>query len=94
MSAQLGPHQPEGEGAGQEGAAAGQGQGAGEGQEAGGAGGGRENLESEIVVCGERVKSVKVGKTLGLLVSHDMTWKDQVDKTVKSCQEKLRGLWK
>ena len=35
-----------------------------------------ENLESEIVVCGERVKSVKVGKALGLLVSHDMTWKD------------------
>ena len=54
----------------------------------------REDLESEIVVCGEKVKSVKVGKALGLLVSHDMTWKDQVDKTVKSCQDKLRGLWK
>ena len=54
----------------------------------------RENLESIIVVCGEQVKSVKVGKALGLLVSDDMTWKEQVGKTVKSCQEKLRGLWK
>ena len=54
----------------------------------------RENLESEITVCGERVKSVKVGKALGLLVSCDLTWKDQVDKTVKSCQEKMGGLWK
>ena len=54
----------------------------------------RENLESLIVVCGEGVKSVKVGKAPGLHVSNDMTWKDQVDKTVKSCQEKLRGLWK
>ena len=54
----------------------------------------RENLDSEIVVCGERVKNVKVGKALGLLVSDDLTWRDQVDKTVKSCQEKMRGLWK
>ena len=35
-----------------------------------------------------------MGKALGLLVSDDMTWKEQVDKTVKSCQENLRGLWK
>ena len=28
------------------------------------------------------------------MVSKDLTWRDQVDKTVKSCQEKLRGLWK
>ena len=54
----------------------------------------REDLDSEIVICGERVKSVKVGKALGLLVSSDITWREQVEKTVKSCQEKLRGLWK
>ena len=54
----------------------------------------RENLDSEIIVCGERVKSVKVGKALGILVSDDLMWKDQVNKVVKSCQEKLRGLWK
>ena len=49
----------------------------------------RENLESEIIVCEERVKSVNVGKALGLLVSSDLTWRDQVEKTVKSCQEYL-----
>ena len=54
----------------------------------------RENLESEVVVCGEVVKSVKVKKALGLLVSNDLTWKDQVEKMVKSCQEKMTGLWK
>ena len=51
----------------------------------------RENLESEIVVCGERVKNVKVGKALRLLVLNNLTWRDQVDKMVKSCQEKIVG---
>ena len=54
----------------------------------------QENLESEIKVCGEKVKSKQVGKSLGLLVSSNMSWKDQVDKVVQSCKEKQRGLWK
>ena len=44
-----GLHQPEGKGAGQEGAATGQGQGAGEGQEAGGAGGGQGQEEGGLL---------------------------------------------
>ena len=54
----------------------------------------RENLESEIEVCGEIVKSTKTGKCLGLLVSDDLMWCAQVDKVVKSCREKQAGLWK
>ena len=54
----------------------------------------RENLESEIVVCGERVRSSETGKCLGLILSNDLTWQNQVDKVVKSCSSKLSGLWK
>ena len=53
-----------------------------------------EDLSSEIVICGEVVKSVKVGKSLGLLVSDDLTWRHQTEKVVKSCRDKLAGLWK
>ena len=53
-----------------------------------------EDLSSEIVICGEVVKSVKVGKSLGLLVSDDLTWRHQTEKEVKSCRDKLAGLWK
>ena len=57
----------------------------------------RENLMnrvSTIDVCGKKVKNVHVGKALGLLISDDLTWKDQTEKVVSSCQEKMRGLWK
>ena len=57
----------------------------------------RENLankESTINVCGKQVKNVKVGKALGLLISDDLMWKDQIEKVVQNCQEKMRGLWK
>ena len=40
------------------------------------------------------MKNVHVGKVLGLLISDDLSWRDQTEKVVKSCQEKLRGLWK
>ena len=53
-----------------------------------------EDLNSEITICGEVVKNVKVGKSLGLLVSDDLTWRHQTEKVVKSCREKLTGLWK
>ena len=53
-----------------------------------------EDLSSEIVICGKAVKNVKVGKSLGLLVSDDLTWRHQTEKVVKSCREKLAGLWK
>ena len=57
----------------------------------------RENLAnkvSTIEVCGKKVKNVRVGKALGLLISDDLTWRDQTEKVIKSCQEKMRGLWK
>ena len=53
-----------------------------------------ENRESEINICGEKGKNVKVGKALGLLISDDLTWRHQTEKVVENCQEKLRGLWK
>ena len=54
----------------------------------------REDLSSEIEVCGEKVKSTDSGKCLGLIVSNDLTWRHQVDKLVKSCNSKQSGLWK
>ena len=57
----------------------------------------RENLEnrqSEIDICGEKVRNVRVGKALGLLISDDLTWRHQTEKVVENCQEKMRGLWK
>ena len=54
----------------------------------------REDLTSEIEVCGENVKSCASGKCLGLLVSNELSWRHQVDKVVKSCNSKQNGLWK
>ena len=54
----------------------------------------REDLASTIEVCGEQMKSSKTGKCLGLLLTDDLTWRDQVEKVVKSCQQKQTGLWK
>ena len=54
----------------------------------------REDLKSEIEVSGEKVKSTKTGKCLGLIITDDLTWRDQVDKVVKSCNSKQSGLWK
>ena len=54
----------------------------------------RENLNSQIEVCGKVVKNVSVGKALGLLVSDDLSWRHQTEKVVKSCTAKLHGLWK
>ena len=38
----------------------------------------RENLNSQIEVCGQKVKSTDTGKCLGLLISNDLTWQHQV----------------
>ena len=54
----------------------------------------QEDLSSQIMICGEVVENVKVGKSLGLLISDDLTWQHQIEKVVKSCREKLSGLWK
>ena len=51
-----------------------------------------EDLNSQIMICGEVVKNVKVGKSLGLLISDDLTWRHHIEKVVKSCREKLLGL--
>ena len=54
----------------------------------------REDLQSEITVCSEKIKSSKTGKRLGLTIADDLTWRDQMEKTVKSCNAKQSGLWK
>ena len=51
-------------------------------------------MRNEITICGEIVKNVKVGRSMRLLVSDDLTWRHQIEKVVKSCREKLSGLWK
>ena len=40
------------------------------------------------------MKSTSTGKCLGLIISNDLSWRDQVDKVVKSCNSKQSGLWK
>ena len=47
----------------------------------------QEDLSSQIMICGEVVENVKVGKSLGLLISDDLTWRHQIEKVVKSCRE-------
>ena len=42
----------------------------------------QENLDSEITICGEKVKSSKTGKCLGLIVSDNLSWEKQIDKVV------------
>ena len=54
----------------------------------------REDLKSEIEISGEKVKITKTGKSLGLIITNDLRWRDQVDKTVKSCNSKQTGLRK
>ena len=54
----------------------------------------REDLSTQIKVCGEFVKNVPVGKALGLLVSDDLILRHQMEEVVKSCTAKLYGLWK
>ena len=57
----------------------------------------RENLAnkvSKINVCGKQVQNVRVGKALGLLISDDMTWRDNITKVVHNCQEKMRDFGK
>ena len=52
------------------------------------------DIKSQIKICGQVVKNVKKGKVLGLIVSDDLSWRDQVDKVTKSCTTKLSGLWR
>ena len=52
------------------------------------------HINSQVQICGKIVKNVKKGKVLGLVVSDDLSWRDQVDKVTKSCTTKLSGLWR
>ena len=40
------------------------------------------------------MKSTATRKCLGLIITDDLTWRDEVDKVVKSCNTKQTGLWK
>ena len=51
-------------------------------------------VKSEIKVCGKNVKNVNKGKALGLVVSDDLSWRDNAEKVAKSCTTKLSGLWR
>ena len=52
----------------------------------------RESPNSQIEVCGQKVKSTNTGKCLGLLISNDLTRRHQVEKMVKSSNAKQTGL--
>ena len=52
------------------------------------------NINSKIQICRKTVQNVKIGKVLGLVVSDDLSWRDQVDKVTKLCTAKLSGLWR
>ena len=51
-------------------------------------------INSQIKICDNVVKNVKKGKVLGLVVSDDLSWRDQTEKVSKSCTTKLSGLWR
>ena len=51
-------------------------------------------VKSEINVCGNIVKNFRKGKALGLIVSDDLSWRDNTEKVVKSCTAKLSSLWR
>ena len=51
-------------------------------------------VKSQTKVCGEVVKNVQQGKALGLIVSDDLSWRDNTAKVVRSCTAKLSGLWR
>ena len=46
----------------------------------------QDNMNSQIAVCGETVKSTDTWMCLGLMISNDLTWQSQVEKVVKSCK--------
>ena len=52
------------------------------------------DIKSQIQICSKMVKNVKNGKVLWLIVSDDLSWRDQVYKVTKSCTTKLSGLWR
>ena len=53
-------------------------------------GGGRE----EITLAGKIIKAEEKKKSLGLMISENMNWTDQVNETVRKCTFKLRSLQK
>ena len=48
----------------------------------------------EITPAGKRIKPEERKKTLGLIVSENLNWTDQVNDTVRKCKFKLRSLKK
>ena len=51
-------------------------------------GGGRRTL----MLAGEMIKPTNKAKSLGLIISEDMNWTDEVDSRVTKCSHKLRSL--
>ena len=50
-------------------------------------------LDVETTIGGEMKKPKEVVKSLGVLISNDLTWKHQTDSKVEECKNKLRGLY-
>ena len=50
-------------------------------------------LEVETTIGGKEQKPKDVVKSLGVLISNDLTWKHQTKAKLEECQNKLRGLY-
>ena len=50
-------------------------------------------LEAETCFGGEVKKPKNVVKSLGVLISNDLTWRHQTQSKLEECQNKLRGLY-
>ena len=50
-------------------------------------------LKVETSIGGEAKKPEEVVKSLGVLISNDLTWKHQTKSKLEECQNKLRGLY-
>ena len=54
----------------------------------------KAELREKLQEVDRIVKNVQKGKALGLIVSDDISWRDNTEKVVKSCIAKLSGLWR
>ena len=53
---------------------------------------GKEDLESTLHVQGEEIKSVRLGKCLGVVINNNLTWTDQTQQVIASCRNRMTAL--
>ena len=54
----------------------------------------KNNLEFKVEVEDLKIKEVKTARLLGLEITNDFSWDNQVEETLKECSKKLNGLYK